>query len=123
MHRSGQDRRRLPDLLEALVSTLEFAKGSTASPKILFLADRNVLVDDPMAKDFSPFGDARHKIAGGVAVKSREMYFAIYQSIARDENRPGLYREYARDFFDLIIIDECHRGSARDDSNWREILE
>jgi len=99
------------------------AKGSNRKPKILFLADRNVLVDDPMAKDFSPFGDARQKISGGVAVKSRDMYFAIYQSIARDENRPGLYREYPRDFFDLIIVDECHRGSARDDSNWREILE
>lgn len=98
-------------------------KGVNRTPKVLFLADRNVLVDDPMAKDFSPFGDARHKIAGGIAVKSRDMYFAIYQSIARDENRPGLYLEYPRDFFDLIIVDECHRGSARDDSNWREILE
>ena len=98
-------------------------KGTPRKPKILFLADRNVLVDDPMAKDFSAFGDARHKITGGDASKSRDMYFAIYQSIARDENRPGLYREYAPDFFDLIIVDECHRGSARDDSNWREILE
>lgn len=98
-------------------------KGGNRTPKILFLADRNVLVDDPTAKDFSPFGDARHKVAGGIAVKSRDIYFAIYQSIARDENRPGLYREYPRDFFDLIIVDECHRGSARDDSNWREILE
>jgi type I restriction enzyme R subunit len=51
------------------------------------------------------------------------MYFATYQAIAKDERRPGLYREYARDFFDLIIVDECHRGSARDESNWREILE
>ncbi|MCC7313091.1 MAG: DEAD/DEAH box helicase family protein, partial [Sulfuritalea sp.] len=50
------------------------------------------------------------------------MYFAIYQALARDERRPGLYREYAPDFFDLIIVDECHRGSARGDSNWREIL-
>ena len=90
---------------------------------MLFLADRNVLVDDPMAKDFSVFGDARHKIAGGDASKSRDMYFATYQSIARDESRPGLYREYPKDFFDLVIVDECHRGSARDDSNWREILE
>ncbi len=98
-------------------------KRTNRTPKILFLADRNVLVDDPMAKDFSPFGEARHKIAGGEAVKSRDMYFSIYQSIARDENRPGLYREYPRDFFDLIIIDECHRGSARTDSNWREILD
>ena len=51
------------------------------------------------------------------------MYFAIYQGLAGDANRPGLYREYPRDFFDLIIVDECHRGSARDESNWREILE
>jgi len=51
------------------------------------------------------------------------MYFAIYQAIAKDERRPGLYREYARDFFDLIVVDECHRGSARDEGNWREILE
>ena len=91
-------------------------------PRILFLADRNVLIDDPMAKDFAPFGDARHKIAGQ-AVKSREMYFAIYQSIAADENRPGLFKEYAPDFFDLIVIDECHRGSSRDESTWRDILE
>ena len=88
----------------------------------MYLADRNVLVDDPKDKIFAPFGDARWKIEGKV-VKSREMYFATYQAIARDERRPGLYREFARDFFDLIIVDECHRGSARDESNWREILE
>jgi type I restriction enzyme R subunit len=91
-------------------------------PRILFRADRNVLVDDPMAKDFAPFGDARHKIQGE-AIKSREMYFAIYQSIAADEKRPGLYRDYAPDFFDLVVVDECHRGSSRDESNWRDILE
>jgi type I restriction enzyme, R subunit len=99
------------------------AKGDSGrKPRILFLADRNILVDDPMAKDFAPFGDARHKIAGE-AIKSREMYFAIYQAIAQDENRLGLYKEYAPDFFDLVIVDECHRGSARDESNWRDILE
>jgi type I restriction enzyme R subunit len=92
-------------------------------PKILYLADRNILVDDPKDKTFPPFGDARHKIENGEVVKSREMYFAIYQSIAEDERRPGLYKEYPPDFFDLIIIDECHRGSARTDSSWREILE
>ena len=96
--------------------------GRPRRPKILFLADRNVLVDDPMAKDFSPFGDARAKISG-TAIKSRDMYFAIYQAVARDEQRPGLYREYPRDFFDLVIVDECHRGSAREGGNWREILE
>ena len=97
--------------------------GEHRRPRILYLADRNILIDDPMAKTFAPFGDARWKIESGRAVQSREMYFSTYQSIARDANRPGLYREYAPDFFDLIIIDECHRGSARDDSNWREILD
>lgn len=96
--------------------------GEYRKPRILYLSDRNFLVDDPKDKIFSPFGDARHKIAGE-AVKSREMYFAIYQAIAKDERRPGLFREYSRNFFDLVIVDECHRGSARDKSNWREILE
>jgi len=91
-------------------------------PRVLYLADRNVLVEDPMSKDFAVFGDARWQIKGR-AVKSREIYFATYQAIARDERRPGLFREYSPDFFDLIIVDECHRGSARDESNWREILE
>jgi type I restriction enzyme R subunit len=97
--------------------------GSPRKPRILYLADRNFLVDDPKDKTFSAFGDARHKIEGGNAVFSREMYFATYQSIAEDENRPGLYKEFARDFFDLVIVDECHRGSAKEKSNWREILE
>lgn len=97
--------------------------GQHRHPRILYLADRNILVDDPKDKDFAPFGDARWKIEGGIANKGREMYFAIYQAIAKDERRPGLYREYAPDFFDLVVVDECHRGSARDESNWREILE
>lgn len=97
--------------------------GEYRRPKILYLADRNILVDDPKDKIFSPFGDARWKIENGEANKGREMYFAIYQAIAKDERRPGLYREYDPGFFDLIIVDECHRGSARDESNWREILE
>ncbi len=100
------------------------AKGDpTRKPRILYLADRNFLVDDPKDKTFSAFGDARYKIEGGVTVLSRELYFATYQSIARDERRPGLYKEFPRDFFDLVIVDECHRGSAREESNWREILE
>ena len=99
------------------------AQGAARRPRILYLADRNILIDQPKDGMFAPFGDARWKIEGGVANKGREMYFAIYQSLARDENRPGLYREYAPDFFDLVIVDECHRGSARDESNWREILE
>jgi len=96
--------------------------GEHRRPKILYLSDRNILIDDPKDKIFAQFGDARAKIENGNAIKSREIYFAIYQALAKDERRPGLYKEYAPDFFDLIIVDECHRGSARDESNWREIL-
>jgi type I restriction enzyme, R subunit len=100
------------------------AKGDpTRKPRILFLADRNFLVNDPKDKTFAPFGDARHKIESGTAVFSREIYFSTYQSLARDERRPGLYKEFPRDFFDLVIVDECHRGSAKVSSSWREILE
>ena len=100
------------------------AKGDpNRKPRILYLADRNILVDDPYSKEFEAFGEARHKIEQGQVVKSREIYFAIYQAMAEDENRGGLFREYSPDFFDLIIVDECHRGSAREDSNWRAILE
>ena len=97
--------------------------GKHRRPKILYLADRNILIDDPKDKIFAAMGDARWKIEHGEASKGREMYFAIYQALAKDERRPGLYKEYPQDFFDLIIVDECHRGSARDASNWREILE
>ena len=97
--------------------------GEHRKPRILFLADRNILIDDPKDKNFTPFGDARHKIESGEIIKSREMYFAIYQALAEDERRAGLFRDYPPDFFDLIIVDECHRGSARDDSSWRIILE
>lgn len=90
-------------------------------PRILYLADRNILVDDPKDKTFIPFGEARWKISGQ-AVESREMYFSTYQAIAEDERRPGLYRQYAPDFFDLIIVDECHRGSAQRNSTWQNIL-
>jgi type I restriction enzyme, R subunit len=98
-------------------------KGEPRRPRILFLADRDVLVRDPYRKDFAPFGEARHRIEGGIVNTSREMYFATYQSIAEDENRPGLFRQFAPDFFDLIIVDEAHRGSARADSSWRNILD
>jgi type I restriction enzyme R subunit len=95
--------------------------GEFRKPRILYLADRDFLVSDPESKMFAPFGEARHRIRGE-ALASREMYFSTYQAIARDERRPGLYKEYPRDFFDLVIVDECHRGSARE-GTWREILE
>ncbi len=91
-------------------------------PRILYLADRNILVDQPKDGLFAAFGDARYKIELGELVQSREMYFALYQALAEDERRLGLFKSFASDFFDLIIVDECHRGSARDDSAWRAIL-
>ena len=98
-------------------------KKDPRRPKILYLSDRTILVDDPMNKEFAAFGEARHRIAHGEVVKSRGIYFALYQSIGPRENNPGIYREYGEDFFDLIIVDECHRGSAEDDSLWRAVLE
>lgn len=95
--------------------------GEYRRPKILFLADRNILVDDPMAKMFAPFGDARHKIAGGDVSQSRDIYFGIYQALSTSTE--DVFRKYRPDFFDLIIIDECHRGSSRDESSWRAVLD
>ena len=97
-------------------------KGNPRHPKILYLSDRKILVDDPMNKEFAVFGEARHRLEHGDVVKSRGVYFALYQSIGPRENNPGIYREYEKDFFDLIIVDECHRGSAQDDSLWRSVL-
>ncbi|MDT3671795.1 MAG: DEAD/DEAH box helicase family protein [Aromatoleum sp.] len=95
--------------------------GEYRRPKILFLADRNILVDDPMARMFAPFGDARHKIAGGDVSQGRDMYFGIYQALSTASE--DVFRQYRPDFFDLIIIDECHRGSSRDESAWRAVLD
>jgi type I restriction enzyme R subunit len=95
---------------------------SKRKQRILYLADRNILVDQPITREFAVFGDALWKIQGE-AKKGREIYFALYQSIAEDANRPGLYRDYPADYFDLIVVDECHRGSSRDESRWREILD
>ncbi|MDE3076947.1 MAG: DEAD/DEAH box helicase family protein, partial [Chloroflexota bacterium] len=91
-------------------------------PRMLYLADRGVLIDQPMLQHFAPFGEAMKRVDRNTTL-GREMYFATYQQIAEDERRPGLYREYPQDFFDLVVVDECHRGSARDESTWREILD
>lgn len=98
-------------------------KGEYRRPKVLFIADRNILVSDPHAKDFSVFGDARCLVPEEGLPSSREIYFSTYQSLAEYENRPGAFRKLPRDFFDLIVIDEAHRGSASDESNWRIILD
>lgn len=90
--------------------------------RILFLADRHVLIHQAKTQTFSPMGEAITVIKGQ-AVKSREMYFALYQALSGGGDKPDLYKKYPPGFFDLIIVDECHRGSARDESNWRKILE
>ena len=90
--------------------------------RILFLADRNVLVDQTMANDFRPFGGAMTKLSRSIDT-SYEVYLGLYQAITGLEEHQKAYKRLSRGFFDLIVIDECHRGSAADDSAWREILE
>ena len=96
---------------------------SKAKKRILFLADRNILVDQAMANDFRHFGDKMTKITDRKIDKAHEIYLALYQGISGAEEFKNVYKQFSPDFFDLVIIDECHRGSAKEDSAWREILE
>jgi len=103
---------------------------SGQAKRILFLADRNILVDQTMVNDFSPFGEAMTKLTrklvdkgSGNVDQSYEIYLSLYQAIVGDDEHPPIYDKFPKDFFDLIVIDECHRGSAREDSAWREILD
>ena len=96
---------------------------SKTKKRILFLADRNILVDQTMTNDFKPFGSAMTKIQKRQANKSYEIYLALYQAVTGTEEERNIYKQFSPDFFDLIVIDECHRGSAAADSAWREILE
>ncbi|MCB1769172.1 MAG: DEAD/DEAH box helicase family protein, partial [Candidatus Competibacteraceae bacterium] len=105
--------------------------------RILFLADRNILVDQTMVNDFRPFGPAMVKLSTRAKTIVRatdpdanaridtayEIYLGLYQAITGPEERQKVYRQFSRGFFDLIVIDECHRGSAAEDSAWREILD
>lgn len=91
--------------------------------RVLFLADRNILVDQTMTNDFKPFGAAMTKIQKRQANKSYEIYLSLYQAVTGTEEERNIYKQFSRDFFDLIVIDECHRGSAAADSAWREILD
>jgi len=95
---------------------------SRAKKRILFLADRNILVDQTMTNDFKPFGAAMTKIQKRQANKSYEIYLSLYQAVTGNEEERNIYKQFSPDFFDLIVIDECHRGSAAEDSAWREIL-
>jgi type I restriction enzyme R subunit len=94
-----------------------------AKKRILFLADRNILVDQTMQQDFAPFGEFMHKVTNRQAKKSYEIYLALYQAVTGKEEWKQIYKQFPRDFFDLVVIDECHRGSAREDSAWHQILE
>lgn len=88
----------------------------------LFIADRNILVDQTMMQDFKPFGNAMTKVTGRRFDPAYEVHLALYQQFI-GSNGEKHYTSFQRDFFDLIVIDECHRGSVRDDSLWREILD
>jgi type I restriction enzyme, R subunit len=94
-----------------------------ATKRTLFLADRNILVDQTMQQDFAPFGEAMQKITNREVKKNYEIYLALYQAVTGKEEWKQIYRQFPADFFDLIVVDECHRGSATDDSAWREVLD
>jgi type I restriction enzyme, R subunit len=107
-----------------LVMATGTGKTYTAFKKrILFLADRNVLVSQTKNNDFRHFGDKMTWVKNRQVDKSYEVYLALYQGVSGNEEEANIYKQFSPDFFDLIIIDECHRGSAKDDSAWREILE
>lgn len=92
--------------------------------RILFLADRNALLTQTKNGDFSPFGnDIMHIIKNRKIDKSYQIYFALYQGLTSNDESKNAYKEFSRDFFDLVVIDECHRGSASEASAWREVLD
>jgi len=90
--------------------------------RVLYLADRNILIDQTMQQDFKPFEKIMTKVQGKVLDSSYEIYMSLYQQLAGDENEEP-FREFKPEFFDLIVVDECHRGSARAESQWRKILD
>ena len=97
--------------------------------RVLFLADRNILVDQTMVNDFKPFGAVMKKLNrslvdkdSGAVDTSYEIYLALYQAIMGGEDQEAIYDKFPSDFFDLIVIDECHRGSAAEDATWKAIL-
>ena len=95
---------------------------SGAKKRILFLADRKALIDQTRKGDFKHFKDKMTVVKNRQIDKSYEIYLALYQGISGNEDDSNVYKQFSREFFDLIIIDECHRGSAKEDSSWREIL-
>lgn len=94
-----------------------------AAKRILFLADRNILVDQTLVNDFKPFGSVMTKIKNRKIDPSYEIHLGLYQSLTGTEEADKAYKSVSSDFFDMIVIDECHRGSAADNSEWKEILQ
>lgn len=90
--------------------------------RVLFLADRNILVDQTMTNDFKHFGATMTKVTKRTVDKSYEIYLALYQAITGNEEEKKIYKNFSPGFFDLIVVDECHRGSAAEDAEWHEIL-
>jgi type I restriction enzyme R subunit len=96
---------------------------SGAKKRILFLVDRNILADQTKTNDFKPFGQAMTKITNRIVDKSYEIYLCLYQAVTGNEEEKNIYKQFSPDFFDLVIVDECHRGSAAEDASWRQVLE
>lgn len=95
---------------------------SGAKKRILFLADRNALIDQTRRGDFKHFKDKMTVVKNRQIDKSYEIYLALYQGLSGSDEEANAYKQFSPEFFDLIVIDECHRGSAKEDSSWREIL-
>jgi type I restriction enzyme R subunit len=91
--------------------------------RILFLVDRNILADQTKINDFKPFGQAMTKITNRTVDKSYEIYLSLYQAVTGTEEEQNIYKQFSPDFFDLVIVDECHRGSAAADASWRRVLD
>src|SRR3954451_20792134 len=96
---------------------------SGAKRRILFLVDRNILADQTKTNDFKPFGQAMTKITNRTVDKAFEIYLCLYQAVTGTEEDQNIYKQFSPDFFDLVIVDECHRGSADADAAWRRVLE
>lgn len=96
---------------------------SGTKKRILFLADRNVLIDQTRRGDFKHFKDKMTVVKHRLIDKSYEIYLALYQGLSGADEDANVYKQFSPEFFDLIVVDECHRGSAREDSAWREILQ
>lgn len=95
---------------------------SGTKKRILFLADRNALIDQTRRGDFKHFKDKMTVVKQRMVDKSYEIYLALYQGLSGNDDEKNIYKQFSPDFFDLIVVDECHRGSAKEDSTWREIL-